>query len=246
MKTNSDSNYLKKELYECIKTDESIFDFIQESSIDGMWYWDLENPENEWMNPRFWTTLGYNPEEMPHLSSAWQSIINPEDLKTALQNLERHLKDPKYKYDQIVRYTHKNGSTVWIRCRGMAIRDKQGKPIRMIGSHHDITALKNTEFALEKNAESAEISESMFQRAFEYSGIGMVLADTNKKLMKANVVFCEMLGYSENELIGKTISEITFVDDAPLGMEEMDKCIENTLDHFKLQKRYIHKSGKII
>jgi hypothetical protein len=47
-------NYLKKELYELIKTDESIFDFIQESSLDGLWYWDLEEPENEWMNSKFW------------------------------------------------------------------------------------------------------------------------------------------------------------------------------------------------
>lgn len=41
------TNYLKEELYELIKTDESIFDFIQESSLDGLWYWDLEHPEEE-------------------------------------------------------------------------------------------------------------------------------------------------------------------------------------------------------
>ena len=40
-----ETNYLKKELYELIKSDERIFDFIQESCLDGMWYWDLENPE---------------------------------------------------------------------------------------------------------------------------------------------------------------------------------------------------------
>ena len=58
--------YLKKELYELIRTDESIFDFIQESALDGLWYRDLENPENEWMNTKFWTVLGYNAEEMHH------------------------------------------------------------------------------------------------------------------------------------------------------------------------------------
>ena len=50
-------HYLKKELYDLIKTDERIFEFIQEGSLDGLWYWDLEKPENEWMNNRFWTTL---------------------------------------------------------------------------------------------------------------------------------------------------------------------------------------------
>jgi len=141
-------NYLKKELYELIKKDESIFDFIQESSLDGMWYWDLENPENEWMNPKFWTVLGYNPDEMPHKTSAWQDIINRDDLKTAIENFTKHCENPSHPYDQIVRYTHKNGSIIWMRCRGLAIRDKDGKPIRMLGAHHDITEIKNTQHDL--------------------------------------------------------------------------------------------------
>lgn len=72
---------LKKELYQLIKSDESIFDFIQQRALDGLWYWDLENPENGWMNPRFSEVLGYDPEEMPHLASSWQNIINQKDLK---------------------------------------------------------------------------------------------------------------------------------------------------------------------
>lgn len=73
-------HYLKKELYDLIKKDDRIFDFIQEASLDGLWYWDLEHPENEWMNPQFWFILGYQPEEMPHLASSWQNIINQDDL----------------------------------------------------------------------------------------------------------------------------------------------------------------------
>jgi PAS domain S-box-containing protein len=145
------TNYLKKELYELIKTDESIFDFIQESSLDGLWYWDLEQPEEEWMNPKFWTILGYDYREMPHKASAWQDIIHPEDLKLATDNFIKHCENPAHPYDQQVRYTHKNGSTVWIRCRGLAIRDEEGKPVRMLGAHQDITELKNKELLLQKN-----------------------------------------------------------------------------------------------
>lgn len=70
-------NYLKSELYELVKTDKSIFfEFIQSGSLDGMWYWDLEHMENEWMSPKFWEILGYDPSEKKHLSSEWQDIIN--------------------------------------------------------------------------------------------------------------------------------------------------------------------------
>lgn len=140
--------YLKDELYELIKTDDKIFSFIQDSALDGLWYWDLENMEEEWMNNKFWSTLGYDPNDMPHKASSWQDIINKEDLETALTNFQKHLEDPNHPYDQVVRYTHKDNSTVWIRCRGLAIRDKDGKPIRMLGAHTNITTTKQNEEAL--------------------------------------------------------------------------------------------------
>jgi len=150
-------NYLKQELYQLIKTNKNIFDFIQENLLDGLWYWDLENPENEWMNSTFWTVLGYDPDEMPHKSSAWQNIINEDDLKVAKENLARHFENPEHPYDQIVRYTHKNGSTVWIRCLGLAIRDDKGIPVRMLGAHHNITAIKKTEYELIENEKKSRI-----------------------------------------------------------------------------------------
>ena len=56
-----------------------------------------------------------------------------------------HLKNSNHPYDQIVRYVHKKGYTVWVRCRGKMIKDTNGKPIRMIGAHNDITQQKNDE-----------------------------------------------------------------------------------------------------
>jgi len=138
-------NYLQKELYELIKTDHVVFDFIQNAALDGLWYRDIENPENEWMNPKFWLTLGYHPDEMPHKISAWLHIIHPDDLKSATDNFNRHCENPDHPYDQVIRYTHKNGATLWIRCRGWAIRDKDNKVIRMLGTHTDITKEKEHE-----------------------------------------------------------------------------------------------------
>jgi PAS domain S-box-containing protein len=138
-------HYLKKELFDLIKSDKSIFEFIEKSSLDGMWYWDLENPENEWMDEQFWTVLGYNPEEMPHSPSSWQDIIFEDDLKIALDNFNKHINDPNHPYDQVVRYKHKDGHAVWIRCRGVAIRDEKGKPVRMLGAHNELTQLKEAQ-----------------------------------------------------------------------------------------------------
>ena len=142
---DSASHYLERELFERLRTEPGLFEFLQQGSLDGIWYWDLESRDNEWMSARFWGVLGYDPGEKAHLASEWQSVIFHEDLEVALANLDAHLADPDQAYDQVVRYRHKNGSTVWVRCRGIAIRDAEGRAIRMLGAHNDVTALKQAE-----------------------------------------------------------------------------------------------------
>lgn len=159
-----EENYLKKELYNLVRTDSSIFDFLQEGCLDGMWYWDLEHPEQEWMNDKFWEVIGYDPDTKEHLSSEWQDIINQDDLKLALDNFQKHCKDPNYPYDQIVRYKHLDGRIVWVRCRGIAIRDENGTPVRMLGAHMNLTKEKELQLELEeKNQNLKESHEKILK-----------------------------------------------------------------------------------
>lgn len=171
-------NYLKKELYNLIKEDNRIFEFIQSGALDGIWYWDILEPENEWMSSKFWETLGYEPNEKQHLSSEWQDLINKEDLDLSLDNFKKHLEDPNHPYDQLVRYTHKDGSIVWIRCRGLAIRDSNGTPIRMLGAHTNVTELKKAE---EKVAKITEEYEMVFNGTHDALFLVKVLG--NEKFM---------------------------------------------------------------
>ncbi|MCG8556596.1 MAG: PAS domain-containing protein [Proteobacteria bacterium] len=161
-----DGAYLKKELYDMVRRDPTIFEFIQAGSLDGIWYWDLENTENEWMSPRFWQVFGYDPAEKKHLTSEWQSMIHPDDLKLALENFRKHCDDPDHPYDQTVRYRHKDGSTVWVRCRGLVIRDSAGKPIRMLGAHTEVTKREQTLQAL-------RASEERLAHAQDATSLGM-------------------------------------------------------------------------
>ena len=62
-------NYLKNELDSMVRADPTIFAFLQEATLDGIWYWDLEAPENEWMSPEFWELFGCDPAEKRHLVS---------------------------------------------------------------------------------------------------------------------------------------------------------------------------------
>lgn len=228
------TNYLKKELYELIKTDETIFDFIQHSSLDGLWYWDLENLEEEWMNPKFWSVLGYDYKEMPHKSSAWQDkdIIHPEDLKKAKENLKKHCENPNIPYDQTVRYQHKNGSTVWIRCRGMAIRDKNGKPIRMLGAHQDITEIKS------KTYKQALIMEGANLGSWEWN------VQTGETFMDEK--WADVIGYKLEELTPFDIEsweKMLHPNDLKEARRKLDLCFEKKIELYEVEVRMKHKDG---
>ncbi len=169
---SSETHYLYQELQDHFAKDPTFFEFIQKSSLDGLWYWDLENPEHEWMSPEFWTTLGYDPLTQPHSPEAWQKRMHPEDQQRALDNVKAHCEDPDIPYDQHVRYRHADGSTVWIRCRGLALRNESGQAIRMLGAHTNITALKTAEVALAEK-------EALWRLAMEGSGVGVWSWDLN-------------------------------------------------------------------
>ena len=236
------SMYLKKELYELIRTDESIFDFIQDSALDGLWYWDLEHPENEWINARFWTVLGYNPDEMPHKSTAWQNIINQDDLKVANENFTKHCENPNHPYDQVVRYTHKNGSTVWIRCRGLAIRDENGKVIRMLGAHQDISDIKRKEQELIIAKEKAEESEAKYSTLFTLMSEMVVLHElvfdengepVNYRITECNDAFTIITGIPRKNAIGRLSTEVYGTEQPPYFKEYTEVVLTGEPCHYE-------------
>lgn len=142
-------HYLENELLDLFGHDKTLFNFIKDVVFDGIWLWDLEKPENEWLSPSFWTTFGIDPQTMPHSPSAWQSLVFEDDFKEAQRLVGEHLKNPEKPYEQILRYRHTDRSVVWIHCKGMAIRNDQGIPIRLFGVHTKVSAivLKEGEFS---------------------------------------------------------------------------------------------------
>ncbi|MEQ9443631.1 MAG: PAS domain S-box protein, partial [Cyclobacteriaceae bacterium] len=217
----------KEELYTLLSTNSEIFDFIQESSLDGMWYWDLENPQNEWMSPRFWTILGYEPIDMPHQPDAWQHIIFPEDLQKATLNMEKHLSDPSFPYDQIVRYHHQNGDTIWIRCRGLAIRDEQGKPIRMLGAHADVTMLKQKETQLQQTIQELDESKEELQYFLDEANDLIQSVDGQGKYTYVNRAWCQALGYTTKQALKLNVHDVVAPEYRTYYTEQFKKLAQS-------------------
>ena len=80
---NNEEHYLKTELYQRLKDDPEVFDWIEKGSLDGIWYWDLVSGEQEWLSPKFKEVFGYEDDEIPNTSAWWQENIFEEDLALA-------------------------------------------------------------------------------------------------------------------------------------------------------------------
>ena len=233
-------NYLKTELYNLMRSDTSIFEFIQSGSLDGIWYWDLEHIENEWMSPKFWETLGYDPEEKKHLSSEWQDIVFQEDLKMAVENFEKHCANPDFPYDQIIRYKHKNGSTIWIRCRGLAIRDQNGKAVRMLGAHSDITDFKKTELELSRLTNEYEIvfngtQEAMFLIKVLENGDFLYVRNNFTHQSKTGISLDQIMNKLPHELLGKELGDVV--------IENYKRCVASR-DHINYEEFLTFPGGE--
>lgn len=235
-------NYLKKELYDRIQKDHYLFEFLQEAVLDGLWFWDLTDPDNEWMNPKFWHILGYDPEEMPHKTSAWQDIIFKEDLKQVYSNFAKHLQDTSLPYDQVVRYKHKLGHTVWIQCRGIVLKNEAGKAIRMLGAHTEITDIKEKESQL-------RLKSAFLEQVIDGTDLGTWQWNVKTNEIIFNKRWAEIIGYTLEELLPHTIEtwkKHVYPKDILKIRELLNDHFEKKSEFFEAEVRMIHKDGSLV
>lgn len=124
--------------------------------------WDLDFVNNRTYYSPAWTAmLGFGPDDIPDDPDAWEQLIHPDDVEAVLEQDRAHKEGRIDFFKAEFRMRHKNGSWIWILDRGKVLaRDKNGKPLRMIGTHTDITERKHTLAELEDARKRAEAAAS--------------------------------------------------------------------------------------
>ncbi len=128
-----------------------------EATQDGVWDWDI--PSGQMVYNDTWAKmLGIELTDLKTDESTWLSLIHPEDHARSNILFQAHLQGESPQYESEVRLRHKKGHYIWVLDRGRVVsRDEQGNPVRMTGTHRDITARKEAELALEVRNRIAEI-----------------------------------------------------------------------------------------
>jgi len=130
-----------------------------EGTNDGLW--DVQMATGAvYLSPRGCEILGYQPSELPEIAKVWSDLVHPDDMPATLAALNAYLEGraPIFQVEQRLRL--KTGKWKWILARGKAVeRDANGVPVRMIGTHTDISERKRAEEALrEKDTLLREMS----------------------------------------------------------------------------------------
>lgn len=204
----------------------------------GIWDWNLLTNE-VYLSPRWKSMLGFEDREIINSFEAWESRIHPEDHGHALGTFRDYLAGKSDQYESEHRLRHRDGTYRWVLSRGLAVRDASGRPLRVAGSHLDITISKRAEEALRE-------SERHFSAAFDDSPIAMDLVDLRGRFVRVNDAYCRMVGYSAEQLVGKHIRDITHPDDLSADKESMKEFLTGQRRTYQTEKRYVRSDGELV
>lgn len=181
--------------------------------------------------------LGLKPEDVLADPTVTRSVGFEEDLARA-----DHVASESLKNLSVVELQMRNrtaqGTIQWSSIRSTPRRLKDGRTV-WDGVEVDITELKQIEAAL-------RASEELFRRAFDDSPIGISLVTLSGQFIKANPSYCELLGYTEDELRSLKFEAITHPDDLDIDLEGFQNVISGELRSFQMEKRYVSKQGTVI
>jgi PAS domain S-box-containing protein len=208
------------------------------ATADAIWEWNLLTNQ-AYYSPRWYEMLGYQDNEITMDFDGWKNLCHPDDLQPTLNLIHSRLaSDDDAGYAAEFRMRSKDGMWLWILGRGRVMeRDQAGRAVLLSGTNADITERKQAEEALRQ-------SEAKFSKLFHESPSFLCITDfENSKYMMVNKAYCELTGYSEEEIIGKTALELGFVtqDDRLKMIKELNE-IGNTNT---CESRIRTKSGEI-
>jgi len=224
----------RKQLEEVLRQSEERFRLAIKATNDAIWDVDLENGSVTW-NETYGKLYGRPPET----SDSWQwwiDRIHPEDCERTVGGLRMAISSGASSWTCEYHFRRADGAWAYIYDRAYIARDASGKAWRVIGAMQDLTERKEAEAALRE-------SEERFRVTFFQAAVGIAQTSPDGQWLLINDRFCEMLGYSQTELRGKTFLDITHPDDREASLTAVRQLLAGEISSWLKEKRYIRKDG---
>ncbi len=180
----------RKQAEAALQISEERFYLAFEGCSMGLWDWNVRTGE-VYFSSRWKTMLGYEVEEVENSFASWEQLVHPEDLPQAQAAIQAHFQCESSMYEVEFRMMTKSGEWKWILAQARVMeRDDAGNPLRMTGTHIDISDRKKAEVdlqfseqrerekakQLEKTLEDLKNAQSQLIQAAKMSSIGQMVA----------------------------------------------------------------------
>lgn len=223
---------LRKGFEQKIQESEAQFRMLADNISQLTW---VNNKDGEiiWYNQRWFDYTGKSVEDI--LREGYISVLHPDDAETVLESFYKsiHTESP---WEYYFRLRGKNGEYRWFLGRAVPIRNEEGKIIKWFGTNTDVTEQRIVE-------ENLRNSEQRLEAIFNNAAIGIVELDTENRFILVNQRVCEILGYSREELLEKTVTDVTAPPDREHSEYFYKKLQSGETNILSYEKRYIKKDG---
>lgn len=175
----------------------------------GTWQWNILTNETVY-NERWAEIIGYTLEELlPTTYKTWATFAHPEDISRSNEEVKKVLKGETKYYSLEVRMRHKSGHWIWVLDSGKVVEsDAEGKPIKMVGTHIDITERKKEQLRSEEN-------EVFLSQIINHTKDIIYRLAVNGNFTYLSQAWTELLGHSIEESLGKSFRLYVHPDDLP-------------------------------
>ncbi|MFT9496390.1 sensor domain-containing diguanylate cyclase/phosphohydrolase [Anaerosolibacter sp.] len=180
---------------------EQRWNFALEGSVDGVWDWNLET-NSVYRSKQYKTMRGFAETDITDSYEQWLDMIHPEDREWVVDELHKHVNNETPIYIAEYRILRKDGSYMWVHERSKATkRALDGRALRMVGTHRDVTKERNYQDAL-------LLQKKSFECLFDNSIDAIVEFDEEEHIIDINTEFVKLFGYTFEEVKGKYINDI--------------------------------------
>jgi PAS domain S-box-containing protein len=202
----------------------------------GLYDWDLRT--NQIRYSREWKQqIGYEDDEISNDLEEWRSRVHPDDLERCLKTAFSDVSAHRLGFELEFRFRHKDGSYRWIMTQAAILRDEQGTPISVLGSHVDITERKRADEAL-------RTSEERYRTVVEDQTELIARFTPDGALTFVNDVVCRLAGKTADEMLGGQWDRATVPEDLPLVVEQL-RTMTPTNPVVVIENRLLSPSGQV-
>jgi PAS domain S-box-containing protein len=220
----------RKRTEEALKESEERYRAVIEQSVEAIWLFNPGTKEVLESNTAFQELLGYTAEELKEMTNYDFVAHSRQDIDAAIQRIVLEGKG----FFGERKYRRKDGLVLDIEVSGTVIPYKSKEAVCAVA--RDLTERKEAEEAIRE-------SEERFRTAFEDSPIGVALVGLDRSHLKVNRAYCQMLGYSEEELLAKPHPEIIHPDDHEESADRIRGILDEGAEPYALERRYFHADG---